>query len=200
MSDLSKKQYLQFRNMLYFLADSISDSSVDMSIYLFRGSPNAKGLSFNIGIDNEDIITLYSFKGDATYCRFNYEYRGIQYVYSALSGDDKSIKLNDVLLRLYSILEHHVSFVSLRVTDKDKKEQFIDRYSNYWEMRKNTENKIKIGNYTDVISLYTVSFDDDAHKSNIKFINDLLFNGILLLSDIDDVIELNDYLSGSEDI
>lgn len=200
MSDLSKKQYLHLRNMLYFLADSISDSSVGMSIYLFRGSPNAKGLSFSIGIDNEDIITLYSFKGDATYCRFNYEYRGIQYVYSALSGDDKSIKLNDVLLRLYSILEHHVSFVSLRVTDKDKKEQFINRYSNYWEMRKNTENKIKIGNYTDVISLYTVSFDDDAHKSNIKFINDLLLNGVLLLSDIDDVIELNDYLSGSEDI
>lgn len=63
-------------------------------------------------------------------------------------------------------------------------------------MRKNTENKIKVGNYTDVISLYTVSFDDDAHKSNIKFINDLLFNGILLLSDIDDVRELNEYLIG----
>lgn len=195
MGELSKKQYLHFRNMLYFLADSISDSSVDMSDYTFRCS-NTKGLSFNIGIDNEDIVTLYSFKGDATYCRFNYEYRGIQYVYSALRGDDKSMKLDDVLLRLYSILEHHVSLLVLRFTDKDKKEQFIDRYSKYWEMRKNTENKIKVGNYTDVLSLYTVSFDDDAHKSNIEFVNDLLFNGILLLSDIDDVRELNEYLIG----
>jgi hypothetical protein len=200
MSALSKKQYLHLRNMLYFLADSIPNSSVDMSTYLFRGSSNTKGLRFNIGIDGEDIITLYSFKGNSTYCAFDYEYRGIQHVYSSFSENDKSMELNDILLRLYSVLKHYVSFVVLRFIDEDTKEQFIGRYSSCCGMRKNTENKIKVRNNTNIVSLYTVSFDNDAHKSNIKFVNDLLFNGILLLSDIDDVKELDAYLSGSVDV
>lgn len=198
MGELSFKQYVDFKNKLFFLADIvISQPMSDVSTHYFRDG-NTNGLRFDIGINEEDILTLYTFESTNRSCSFEYEYRGIQYTYTHTQEVDKSVKLDKVLSRLYTLLHYYVSYVVVQFSDRDSKDTFVHRYSVYHKTHKKIKSRVKVVNTSNLVSFYTVSLSGTyAYKHNRAFINKLFEDNVILDSDVKNKDELNTYLEGS---